>query len=652
MENTQLHIDGMNVPLAVARFARTLHDQRSPALVGQCSEMPAVTSNSLWHADGVELEFTSLAARNQCVAVLVAHDLLNQAAMPTPDELFKQAYQLLRNEIGHPDQGCGRFLALWHAHANIFHAAASVINHGGGNVFGILRPLGAAIGFLSDFMVDDLLEIAHAYYPKTINDMAAGIFPQTIEQALISRPARAWELYERVKGDASDPAGSLYWVALLALARAGQQSDVIEKALADLQHGDAHSSKRGLWLLARLLTSVSLTVALQATCIATLRQYLHHAETDIHQAVVWAIGHAAPQQLPLLRDLLVLAKSNDQAALRTVLNLLYLDDGAVKGSDCFAELVYALSRLDRHAGFSIGDFDHILAQLFAEPHTVALAESCLTTWIQNNGNGNLSARDLLESFTATFGEVVKQPVLLARIITNWLLADENQLAGAAGGLISFLWVRNFRQPVFSKNILDGLNELDLRFLARRILGYVWHEEPMLSLIFSMLETNDASARTFGLVHTLLVDQAGRDYLHATMAAITAKKEIAPSEWLPLLDFAHAKLMGMASAREALPRLDELRAPERVRRAIALLRARKNEKGRAKADEKSVFLNLVTKIPMKAGVGWFAVKDGVVSEPAKLHTISMQASLPFRSVFDPVNYDISRLELRLAMRGDA
>jgi hypothetical protein len=294
--------------------------------------------------------------------------------------------------------------------------------------------------------------------------------------------------------------------------------------------------------------------------------------------------------------------------------------------------------------------DEVLSRVADSPSHKDLLYPCLTAWIVKNGSATLSGRDTLEKFNQTIYEIARKPEQLSNLLTRWLLADEPQLGVSSSALVSMLWVSGLKNPTFAKDVVDELDASSLKYLARRMLGYIVHEEPLLSLTFSLLNTTDASNRTFALVHELLHNEIGRDYVRATLDAIEANKETYPDA-RAMLTSAHSQISRYVDSIEALPRLQELRPPSHLRRSIQLRRSKEMRKSTEAAEEKSIFRQLSTQIPLKAGVGWFAVKDGTIGETQHLQSFSHSVSLPRRSTADPVGYAIDGLFHRIAKRGD-
>lgn len=640
------------IPHAVAKLAKSLHAEGNSNLTIECSDIIKIPSSSdLWTYTETHIIFATLEVRNNCVAELIFSEFTESSTPLTGKMLFDAAYELWRYEISHADKASGKLLAMANTRVSIFQLAIEVIQTGDLSVFDTLHLLEAAMPYLSEITVDDLLGIVEAQYKGTKGDLAAGLFFNAIEKALISRPELAKALYERVKSSLSDSSANLYSVPLMALALAEHLDETIKNVLDDMELNNPLVVRLAIITVGMLLAAHELKSDQYSDCIEALRKSFSSCDINIHQAAIQAIGHAASKHRELLSDLLSAAQSSDQFGLVVISNFLLRNFDAVKSDALFPELVRSLKGLLPTTARGIDNFDWVLSNLIGDPYFNQLSYECLTEWIVLHGDPKLREKESVEVFDQTIQKLVEMPEILSNLITHWFVADEQQLGAACSQLISFLWVRGFRQPIFSKSVLDNLNATDCIYLVRRMLGYVYSEDALLSLTFSLLNTENASERTHGLVHALLCQELGRDYHQATLDAIDSYNITANSELNALLESARTKLLNYSNALYGLPRLQELKPPLQVRRALALQRSKGMRKSMDDANEKSIIRQIATQIPLKAGLGWFSVYNGNLSETNHLHSLSHEVSLPRRLISDPVGYAISGLGYRIARRGD-
>jgi hypothetical protein len=184
-----------------------------------------------------------------------------------------------------------------------------------------------------------------------------------------------------------------------------------------------------------------------------------------------------------------------------------------------------------------------------------------------------------------------------------------------------------------------------------MLGFVSaSEEHLLSLTMSLLKTNDAPQRTFGIVHSLLTDELGEDYPSSTVEMLEiAKSETTDSGLLALYSSAIKIINDRINELESLPRLAELKPPPKLQRQFSKAHAKQMEAASENAKKNSIMRQLATEIPIKAGVGSFSFHDGNFTEPTHFHSISTSFSLPRRYSTDAIGSELRGMMFRLAKR---
>lgn len=642
------------VPQAVLDAALALHQRRTENLTFSPFNSPdlAVVENSLsWCCDGDALTFTKLEARNQCTALAIF-----QSMQPLTDSgaLFDAAYKLWRNEIGHPDMASGRLLGLASQNLNVLIEAAQAIRNKqhATEVFQVLHLIEAALPHLSNVSADDVIAVVDAQYESTKGDRVVGLLFTALERRLTTESQLAWDIWRIARGNMSESMQSLYVTGLLALTHTDQQSLALEKAREDSDHINPLVACAALWALGRAIQVHSLNSSDADECVAILTSKVSTSTTEVRQTAIRAVAHAALKNARLMSELVQLAAEPSDYKLAVIADFLFMNHRDLSASSPdFKTLLNALIQLSPSQKDAIDKFDSVLHQLYETPENRPVVLDCLTQWIALHGSPHFNDKDSVELFDQTVMQIANDRSGLQTIITRWLVAPEKQLAVACGGLISYLYIRGMKSPTFSPEILNTFDLQDFKLLARRLLGYVIYEESLLSLTLSLLETDNAPARSFGWVYSLLTEEIGRDYAHATMEALKARQETAISPENELLGKIHAHLLQRSKALDDLPRLHEFRPPIRLRRAIALSRGREMEKAREVADEKSIIRSIATVIPMKAGRGWFSVSANQVGPTQHLQSISHSITMPKRTITDPVGYAIAGLHYRIAKRDD-
>lgn len=640
------------IPQAVLDAALALHQRKNTDLTYSpfsTAELTTVEGNPFWHCVEDEIEFANLEARNRCAALATFQQVM---PLSGTDALFDAAYELWRNEIGHPDSASGRLLGLASQSVSVLLEAAKIIGDKNRRVFDVLHLLEKALPHLPNLRAEDIVAVVEAQHESTKRDMASGMIFNAIERRLRSESKVAWDTWRITRDNMSESMQSLYSTALQSLMYTDQQSLALEKAREDAEDINSLIAGAALWTLGRAIQAHKLNDSDLDDCVAVLTNKTSGAPTEIQQSAIRAVAHASLKDERLMLELVRLASEHGDYTLAVIADFLFMNQQDLPvSSPHFKPLLQSLVRLSPSQKGAIDNFDWVLHQLYATPEYRPEVLDCLTQWIIQHGGSSLNDKASIELFDQTIMQIANDKPGFQAVITRWLVAPEKQLAVACGGLISYLHIRGMKSPAFSPEMLDTFTSQDFKFLARRLLGYVISEEPLLALTFSLLETTNAPERSFGWVYSLLTEEVGRDYAHATMEALKVRQETANSPEKELLGQIHGILLQRSTAMDDLPRLQELRPPMRLRRAIALSRAREMEKAMDTANEKSIVRLISTVIPMKAGRGWFSVSDNKVGPTQHLQSISHSVSLPKRALTDPAGYAIAGLHYRIAKRDD-
>lgn len=648
--------DGSGLVLdGVGRLALELHYQRSENLTIEDDSALYIDDDAqeppLWTVQGNRLLFSSLSARNQCAALQFYRENIDPSTPVSEARAFDLAYELWRHEIGRADSAAGRFVALLDEKIKVLEAAAHLIGSGEREIFWVLHVAEVALKYLPVITVEELCTLVTVQHPRTEGDLAGGMLFNAIENVLLDRPELAWQLYWHLSSTITKATFNLVTSALLALARHGELGSVLDRVTTDAEFGSEMLAQAALWAIGRLLNSHDLSTDTAAKCIGVLRKGLQHTSADVKRVAMHAIELGARRHPELGDDLLDLGKTLDREALAVVVQHLFMNNEAVLRYDRLPEFLDVITHVPPDLGRCLDDVDWVISRLWQDDGKSDLLLGFLRAWFLRHGSLKIREDEFIERFDQTIAAIGERPQVLQRLITEWLVSEEPQLTSACCGLISFLWIRGVRDLRFSREILDEMDQPAIIHLVRRMLGFVYSVEPLLSLTFSLLESQDAPARTYPIVLTLLTKDVGRNYVADTLQAIAHRVQGSSDSLHPLFESAHKELTAYRKALDDLPVLQELQGPLQLRRAIALRKAADMRKSMDAADEKSVLIKLVKQVPIKAGVGWFSVRDGKVGETSPFGSFSHSVTLPTRAVGDPVGYAIDGLLYRLSKRGD-
>ena len=641
--------------MAIGALALELHQTGSEELSGQLSEGvhgEIVSGNSPYYQiENNKVRFTSLESRNRTVA---AYAFKESSKTLTPDSegWITVAYDLWRHEIRSDDSAAGRLLALVHEKTDILTIAATAIGNKSIEVFKALNTLEVALPYLKVLHVDGIERLSKAQHELTKGDAAAGLFFARLGKSLVDYPDVCRDIHRRLREEITEGLADLYARALVALASSSPQ-EAVKVAVRDAESEIDLLRSVALWTLGRLiLLSFVDAESAPAVCNIILSNISHSTENVRRTAVLAAAG-ATPKTDGFVEKLSELGRAADPLALEAITQTVWANLDDIKSKPYFSSWLKYLCKLPVGTIGSLSHFDHVISRLLSDTSQQPLALSCVTEWITSNGKGGPHDDSIPEHFEISTLELARRPALLSQLITNCFLADDRRLASAAGGLLRYLQVHGLEKPELSIDKLDTLKSDDLLFLARRLLGFVFSDGHLLSLSMSFFKANDAPNRTFPILRALLVDEIGYDYPSSTIEALEAADLIEVSlDFKAFYSHAIKAIKSRMEALAALPRLTELSPSPNLQRQFSKARAKQINKAMMAERKKSIIRQIVTEVPIKAGIGWFSFRDGAYTEPSYLKSVSHSVELPRRSTLDTVGAELRMWSMSQSTRDDS
>lgn len=643
------------VPEHACLAAVKLNSQSNASLSIAVSEMDSLAdqgnSNLPWKISDGQIIFSSLEARNFCVAVAAYRKLQGANGNLDPLEVFVIARQLRNDDDSQLNTACGQFLSIVDDEVDVLLAAAALIETGQCRVFDILESVEAAIPYLINITPTSLIALVKAQHPKTKLDLMHGKFLSVVENYLNSHSQFAWEVHNLLRPYPEETTNSLYCSASFSLTGSAKDIGILAIVLADARSQNISIAICSIRIIARVLSAKSVPLEIAQEYRVILRDMLNHSHENIWQAAAQGVAQAATSDLALIDELFRNDRSSDQFTLSVLADFIFRNLDALNDSDRLPSLIRRLVHLQKSSTGGLQNFDWSLTSIYTRGTHKNLVIECISIWITINNPVQVRDTDSIEVFEQAISKISEDDSDLAKLITNWLLSDAPQLGAACGGLISRLSTHTPRNLEFSKEVLNQANEQDLTYLVRRMLGFVISERALISLTFSLLNTIEPQLRTFGLVLTLLSREIGRDYVRETQDAIVLRAQIGSSDEKALLETVSTDLSAYVKKIDDLPRLPELRPPTQLRRTIKLNRDRAFQADMVVARETSIFSQISTRIPIKAGKGWFTTSSNELGATHNLQKISSEITFPRRAISDPVGFEISGLMYRLAKRGN-
>lgn len=643
----------MPTSISVAELALRLHAMDQPVLRLDFEAGTVVTDDRPaqgYALTGNVIVFESLAERNRHVAEFV-YEELRERVTDAPSLLYERGHDLWCCEIGHTDQASGRLMGIAARELDVLALGSQRIQQGT-NVFDVLHLIEAALPYLDSLNLVSLIDLCEAKYERTKNDFAGGAIHGAIESWLTHRPALAMDLHGRVLDSLTDASASLLSNAVVALSQS-DYARACELAKADAANASPLRARVGTWTLGRLLLEGTATADQRADVAASITTLIETTTEDLRtQAIRAATGamHSSAAFDGLLKRL---ANDGDQDVLAGVATVLFMKAREMLARGDLQEWLGLMTGLTPKFKGAIDDLDNAMSRLLMQPANAPVVVSTLTQWAARHGRRAAIDKAVAELFHDTVDKLSCMEPVWSALVTDWLLSDQQQHAACLAGMLTSLPHRTPLAIRLDKERLDALEPAGLLFLARRMLGYVHDRAQVTSMALSMIDSHAAKDRIFPVLRALLVDEIGYDYPGSTVEACKgASSACGTAEAVEFLASVVDTLEQMGRSFDELPRLNELRSPMSLRRQFALARARQMNDSVEEAQKDSIWRQIATEIPIKAGRGTFNYQNTSYGPSMKMSSFSHSIEMPRREVLDPVGNAIRLMQFRLARKDEA
>lgn len=638
----------------IGELARALHERGDASLE---IDLPTIATIDLEghpgvQIDGTKLRFAGLADVNRIVAAEVQREL-GAAGMADAERLFGAAIELQRHDIGHPDRASGRLLAAAQASGTDVLQLASQAVGDRIRVFDVLHAIENMLQHCDTLPLPSLIALNDAQYELTRGNMAAGVFFGKLQQWLVPRAATAQALLAALLAEPRESRGTLTGTAWMGWF-ASEPAAAAQSLLNTVDRPEHPLPAVTTWIAGRMLQQTSLPQELAQQLDAVVLRRLVSREASERNAAMEAATGLLHLRRSFDDELTRLAVTRDQEALGYIAIALAREDDALRAANLFFEWLAPCKHLRAAYKGALDQLDFALSRLLhAEPAEHDATLTFLLDWIEAQPFEGPNDRRFAELFNMCAAKILNSPLLLSHVITRWLLADSKGPAAAVAGLLS--GVRNYEEVElsFDAQLLDGLPDSDLLYLARRLLGYIIDAEHLLSLALSLLSVPQAQRRVFPMMRSLLGDEIGYDYPGTTIRRLQHAEQAEDPAASTLLAEIRERLEADMARLEALPRLKELAPPPALQRAFHKERAKQMARAMADAQSKSILQQLVTTVHLKGGDRSFQYLPEAqkYTEPMQLKPMSFEFEMPRREALDPVGNAFRMHVNRSAKRGD-
>lgn len=434
--------------------------------------------------------------------------------------------------------------------------------------------------------------------------------------------------------------------AILALARF-DMAVAHQRAVALTEQQDPVLLRTGIHVLGTLPYAADEDDPHCAATLQRLAELRARPLPDAEHMLPEAYGYLLPRSKAKEGIVELSGRKDSAVQYMTALVLMRNSDAAVE--PWFGTALHHLVRTGPNQEQTLQFLDHSLAKhAECDPADAILI---LGEWAEGGGlDGVPDDAKLPETFPSTFRYLrTSARDHLEAAITRWLASGNRTMHRCAWQVVGghdFESDADGRSPLaLSATVLGELDEATIRLVLHRVMAYVVGGKPLSVLILSALRREPCSSAlaafiTDALDRIVLYNYPGgaSEYLNARLAT-------------PGLPAAEAEVICAAlersetyfAALRAIPTISELRPPASRLAALQRARGKQTTAVMEAAQNRSVLLQLVRRVPLKYGRGFTFQRPGSAADPSPLHSFEYELEIPRGELIDPMGQTGRRLQ---------
>jgi hypothetical protein len=211
----------------------------------------------------------------------------------------------------------------------------------------------------------------------------------------------------------------------------------------------------------------------------------------------------------------------------------------------------------------------------------------------------------------------------------------------------------YQNICFDINSLLSVNDADIIFICRKILGFFIHSETILSLFYSLLIGKRDDEKIVRFLTHCFIDYIGYNFPVTTIKffeGIICDKELTitlKTICNNILEKTKDRLREITERQK----LNELKPSRKDSYILYREEWRNNQRINKLADKKSILNIISSRSYIKYGKAASYHVNGNITEPQSLKCFSYSMELPYELLIDPVKYEENLYNFRLAERNE-
>jgi len=416
--------------------------------------------------------------------------------------------------------------------------------------------------------------------------------------------------------------------------------------------GKVEQCLAGIQLMTVLITTDMISNEEKKDGISVLYHLIDKDDEKLEGILIWAVCQMYQKQpseeaLHIIQGLRIKGKPE---SIYSISQFLSSNEKLLPSDENLQRLFLTLTDTKCELKGIIHNLDYILMNLMKSDFDLCYRFFC--GWIEKSDYRS-STEDICDIWKSFCNQLICDDAQLEIILSRFFNSDNQIYHRAVSDIVADCFSHNKRELSFNATELAACTINDVKYILRKILGYVIFSEHICSLCFSLAEIFVDDKNISAMIYHLFADDLCREY-PLYIKEYFERKKLNPIQNENLSTFISDIIRETgryARFREQLKPIKELQASYAMRTYFLLQRQKELSAITKKSSSKSKLQNLFTQFSVKYDKGSSMYLDGKYEDITIFEERIIKYIQPSSEVFSSVDSEMLRYNYRHAKRGD-
>ena len=516
------------------------------------------------------------------------------------------------------------------------------------NAFDISRVMEDLLPF-ADVNIKSLIKLLRFFQDGMKNDMSTYKQYISIENLADQQPATVKTLLENLMS-IDEEVFSNYISCIIIKLSASEFNFYHNFALVNLGNVDEIYVRCGLInALSRMKYSLPEKESQLALTLKAFDELESSLDSKIIYSVVGAYGNLLSTEIDVTSNILNYSNSPVDELRYTVSHTLFIKSDDFLYEKWFEKCVHNFHNESfMHKG-TLDHIDYIMAD-YVKKDNSGFAIDFLIDWVLNSDCDFSENSNLCEIFNSTFSELTNDKTSLEKLLTYILMHDDNRVHRCLLQIASYIG-HNKTKIGLCPILIKNLSISELLYILRKSLANFYTIEMLSTIALSILAVRVNDENVVRLINEFFTNNIAYEYYHSSVEILDQKILSSDDEMKNVLISIKRSVTEKYQNIFVLPPLKELRNSNQKYVQLEKARATTFQKAMDSANNKSVFLSMVTTTPLKYGNKFTSYFKGSYQPPSKLSQLSHSIEIPLSEILHPVHSAFDKFHFRRVKKGD-